>query len=46
MPAERVRLGLFMCALLAFPFLASPYWLNLANQIAIATIGALGLNIL
>ncbi|MYE34568.1 MAG: branched-chain amino acid ABC transporter permease [Gemmatimonadales bacterium] len=45
-PAERVRLGLFMCALLAFPFLASPYWLNLANQIAIATIGALGLNIL
>lgn len=45
-PAERVRLGLFICALLIFPFLASPYWLNLANQIAIATIGALGLNIL
>ena len=45
-PAERVRLGLFACALLVFPFLASPYWLNLANQIAIATIGALGLNIL
>lgn len=45
-PAERVRLGLFAAALLIFPFLASPYWLNLANQIAIATIGALGLNIL
>ncbi|WP_420438746.1 branched-chain amino acid ABC transporter permease [Candidatus Palauibacter sp.] len=45
-PAERLRLGLFMCALLIFPFLATPYWLNLANQIAIATIGALGLNIL
>ena len=41
-----MRLGLFMGALLVFPFLASPYWLNLANQIAIATIGALGLNIL
>ncbi|MDE2664475.1 MAG: branched-chain amino acid ABC transporter permease [Gemmatimonadota bacterium] len=45
-PAERIRLGLFAAALLVFPFLASPYWLNLANQIAIATIGALGLNIL
>jgi len=45
-PAERLRLGLFMGALVIFPFLATPYWLNLANQIAIATIGALGLNIL
>ena len=28
------------------PLFAATYWLNLANQIAIATIGALGLNIL
>ena len=45
-PAERIRLGLFAAALVVFPFFASVYWLNLANQIAIATIGALGLNIL
>ena len=45
-PAERLRLGLFVVALLVFPFFASPYWLNLANQISIATIGAIGLNIL
>ena len=45
-PAERLRLGLFVIVVIAFPFLASPYWLNLANQIAIATVGAIGLNIL
>ncbi|MDH3735273.1 MAG: branched-chain amino acid ABC transporter permease [Gemmatimonadota bacterium] len=45
-PVERGRMGLFILLLLVFPFLASPYWLNLANQIAIATIGAIGLNIL
>ena len=45
-PAERVRLGLFVVAVLAFPLFASSYWLNLANQVAIATIGAIGLNIL
>lgn len=45
-PAERIRLVIFAVALIVFPFLASPYWLNLANQIAIATIGAIGLNIL
>jgi len=45
-PAERVRLGLFVLAVLAFPLFASSYWLNLANQVAIATIGAIGLNIL
>jgi branched-chain amino acid transport system permease protein len=45
-PAERLRLGLFAIVVITFPFLASPYWLNLANQIAIATIGAIGLNIL
>ena len=45
-PAERLRLGLFLIVVITFPFLASPYWLNLANQIAIATVGAIGLNIL
>ena len=35
-----------MIVVITFPFLASPYWLNLANQIAIATVGAIGLNIL
>lgn len=46
LPLEKVRLGLFALFLVIFPFFASPYWLNLANQIGIATIGALGLNIL
>jgi branched-chain amino acid transport system permease protein len=45
-PPERVRMALFVAAVLAFPFFASPYWLNLANQVAIATVGAIGLNIL
>lgn len=45
-PVERARLALFIGFLLIFPFVATPYWLNLANQIAIATIGAIGLNIL
>ena len=46
MPLQKVRTGLLLVGLLVFPFLASPYWLHLANQIAIATIGAIGLNIL
>ena len=33
-------------AVLVFPFVASPYGLTLANQVAIATVGAIGLNIL
>ncbi|WP_376788488.1 branched-chain amino acid ABC transporter permease [Thermoflexus sp.] len=45
-PLEKVRLALFLAFVLVFPFVASPYWLNLANQIALATIGAIGLNIL
>ena len=45
-PIARLRLGLFLAVLVVFPFFASPYWLTLANQIAIATIGAIGLNIL
>lgn len=43
---ERVRLALFILFLIVFPFFATPYALNLANQIAIATVGAIGLNIL
>jgi branched-chain amino acid transport system permease protein len=46
MPLEKLRLGLFLVFLLIFPFFATTYWLTLANQIAIATIGALGLNVL
>lgn len=46
LPLEQLRLLLFAAAVLIFPFFASPYWLNLANQVAIATVGALGLNIL
>jgi branched-chain amino acid transport system permease protein len=46
MPLEKARLALFAVAVLVFPFVASSYWLSLANQIAIATTGALGLNIL
>ncbi len=45
-PLQKVRLALFIAFVLIFPFFASPYWLNLANQIALATIGAIGLNIL
>ena len=45
-PAQRIRLVLFAFGLLVFPFLAGPYWLDLANQVAIATVGAIGLNIL
>ncbi len=46
MPMQKVRTGLLLLGLVVFPLLASPFWLNLANQIAIATIGAIGLNIL
>ena len=46
MPLQKVRTGLLLVGLAIFPFLAPPYWLFLANQIAIFTIGAIGLNIL
>lgn len=45
-PIQKIRLAIFIAFLLIFPFLASPYWLNLANQIGIVTISAIGLNIL
>lgn len=46
MPLQKVRTALLLVGLVVFPLLATPYWLNLACQIAIATIGAIGLNIL
>ncbi|MEN0067275.1 MAG: branched-chain amino acid ABC transporter permease [Myxococcota bacterium] len=44
--AEWIRLALFVGAVVAFPFFADRYALTIANQIAIATVGAIGLNIL
>ncbi len=45
-PAQKIRIALFILFILVFPFFANKYTLTLANQIAIATIGAIGLNIL
>lgn len=45
-PAQRIRLAILIVLLLAFPFFANRYFLNLANQVGIAVIGAIGLNIL
>jgi len=44
--AQKIRIVLLMILLLAFPFFANRYALTLANQIGIAVIGAIGLNIL
>ena len=44
--AMKVRLVLFLLFMVAFPFFANRYFLTLANQVGIATIGAIGLNIL
>jgi branched-chain amino acid transport system permease protein len=46
MPAQKIRLALVIIFVLVFPFVASPYQLTLINQIGIASIGAIGLNIL
>ena len=45
-PLARARLALFASLVVVLPFVVSSYWLSLANQIAIATVGAIGLNIL
>ena len=45
-PAQRIRLAVLALFVLVLPFVASSYWLDLANQVAIATVGAIGLNIL
>jgi branched-chain amino acid transport system permease protein len=44
--AQKIRIILFLLFMLAFPFFANRYYLTLANQVGIATIGAIGLNIL
>jgi branched-chain amino acid transport system permease protein len=43
---ERVSLAVFIAALTAFPFLASPFQLDLACQVFLATIGSLSLMLL
>lgn len=42
----RARLVLLIAFLVVFPFIASAYWLNLANQIMLFSITAVGLNLL
>lgn len=42
----RLRLVVVLMAVFFFPWVADRYWLTLANQIGIAAIGAIGLNIL
>lgn len=44
--AEKARLVLVALLVLALPFLVTPYWLTIVNQIGIAVVGAVGLNIL
>ncbi len=45
-PAQKARLALFIAFVLIFPFFADNYYLTIANQMAIAAVGAVGLNIL
>ncbi|RMD54022.1 MAG: branched-chain amino acid ABC transporter permease [Candidatus Thermofonsia bacterium] len=45
-PLMRLRIIVVFVAALVFPFLANNYYLTLANQVLIASIGAIGLNIL
>lgn len=47
-PAQKIRLVILIIFLLAFPFIfrENRYYLTLANQVGIAIIGAIGLNIL
>src|SRR5918992_2593963 len=45
-PVEWSRLALVVVAVVAAPYVLSPYWLTVVNQIGIAVIGAIGLNIL
>ncbi|HEY6005975.1 MAG TPA: branched-chain amino acid ABC transporter permease [Anaeromyxobacter sp.] len=45
-PLPRWLLGIFLAALAALPFVATSYWMDVLNRILIATIAAMGLNIL
>ena len=44
--AQKIRISLFVIFIVVFPFIANRYYLSLANSVGIATIGAIGLNIL
>jgi branched-chain amino acid transport system permease protein len=44
--AQKIRIALFLLFMAVFPFFANRYYLTLANSVGIATIGAIGLNIL
>jgi branched-chain amino acid transport system permease protein len=44
--AQKIRIVIFLLFMIAFPFIANRYYLSLANSVGIATIGAIGLNIL
>lgn len=44
--AQKARLVIFLLFMVIFPFFANRYYLTLANQVGIATVGAIGLNIL
>src|SRR2546430_2733172 len=43
---QRRALALFLVLLLAYPFLASPFLIDLADQVLLASIGALSLMLL
>lgn len=43
---QKIRIALFILFILVFPFFGNRYFLTLANQVGIAIIGAIGLNIL
>ncbi len=45
-PSRRVGCALGLLTALALPFLASPFWLHLTNLVALATVGAVALNLL
>jgi branched-chain amino acid transport system permease protein len=44
--AQKIRITLLLLFIVAFPFFTTRYGLTLANQVGIATVGAIGLNIL
>ena len=44
--AERVRLAVMLAVVVIAPFVVGAYWLSVLDRIAIAVIGAVGLNIL
>src|SRR6266850_1512731 len=44
--AEYIRLSLVIVLMISAPFVLSPFWLTVADQVGIAVIGAVGLNLL